>query len=306
MASDLTEKILKYLDTNPPVDTLDLAKLFNEDHQKVVGGMKSIETLGEYLIVEPLSHKIWELTGEGNQVKDNGSHEVLVFNNVPSEGIGQKELLATFPNAKVGFSKAMAKGWISLDKATGKVLRKVDSVTDELQAHLKLIANNEYDKVPEANKVDYKKRKLLQEVTIKSFLLKKGPEFSTTIQKPETELTPEMIASGSWKTLNFKPYNFDAMGISLPSGHLHPLMKVRAEFRQIFLDMGFTEMPTNNFVESSFWNFDALFQPQQHPARDAHDTFFVTDPKTTAMKRPTSKTYRNKDSTGGFELATFR
>ena len=26
----------------------------------------------------------------------------------------------------------------------------------------------------------------------------------------------------------------------------------------------------------SFWNFDALFQPQQHPARDAHDTFFVT------------------------------
>jgi phenylalanyl-tRNA synthetase alpha subunit len=40
--------------------------------------------------------------------------------------------------------------------------------------------------------------------------------------------------------------------------------------------MGFEEMPTNNYVESSFWNFDALFQPQQHPARDAHDTFFLT------------------------------
>ena len=26
---------------------------------------------------------------------------------------------------------------------------------------------------------------------------------------------------------------------------------------------------------SSFWNFDALFQPQQHPARDSHDTFFL-------------------------------
>ena len=35
-------------------------------------------------------------------------------------------------------------------------------------------------------------------------------------------------------------------------------------------------MPTNNFVENSFWNFDALFQPQQHPARDAHDTFFIS------------------------------
>lgn len=37
-------------------------------------------------------------------------------------------------------------------------------------------------------------------------------------------------------------------------------------------------MPTNMYVESSFWNFDALFQPQQHPARDAHDTFFLTKP----------------------------
>ena len=37
----------------------------------------------------------------------------------------------------------------------------------------------------------------------------------------------------------------------------------------------FAEMPTNNYIESSFWNFDALFQPQQHPARDAHDTFFL-------------------------------
>ena len=38
----------------------------------------------------------------------------------------------------------------------------------------------------------------------------------------------------------------------------------------------FTEMPTNNYIENSFWNFDALFQPQQHPARDAHDTFFIS------------------------------
>lgn len=40
----------------------------------------------------------------------------------------------------------------------------------------------------------------------------------------------------------------------------------------------FTEMPTNNYIENSFWNFDALFQPQQHPARDAHDTFFISEP----------------------------
>ena len=57
------------------------------------------------------------------------------------------------------------------------------------------------------------------------------------------------------------------------------MLKVRSEFRQIFLEMGFQEMPTSNFVESSFWNFDALFQPQQHPARDSHDTFFMRQPQ---------------------------
>lgn len=40
-------------------------------------------------------------------------------------------------------------------------------------------------------------------------------------------------------------------------------------------------MPTNNFVENSFWNFDALFTPQKHPARDAQDTFFLSDPAVT-------------------------
>jgi phenylalanyl-tRNA synthetase alpha chain len=34
-------------------------------------------------------------------------------------------------------------------------------------------------------------------------------------------------------------------------------------------------MATDNYVESSFWNFDALYQPQQHPARDMQDTFFI-------------------------------
>lgn len=89
------------------------------------------------------------------------------------------------------------------------------------------------------------------------------------------DLTAEMIAQGTWSAHSFKPVNLDALGKDPGSGHLHPLMKVRTQFRQIFLEMGFQEMATNRYVESSFWNFDALFQPQQHPARDMHDTFFV-------------------------------
>ena len=110
-----------------------------------------------------------------------------------------------------------------------------------------------------------------------------------------------MLATGLWKDLKFKAYNFDALGANLERGHLHPLLKVRSEFRQIFLEMGFSEMPTNNYIESSFWNFDALFQPQQHPARDAHDTFFISHPAK-SQKFPTAYLERVKSihSNGGY------
>jgi len=44
----------------------------------------------------------------------------------------------------------------------------------------------------------------------------------------------------------------------------------------LFYACRFVEMPTNRYVESSFWNFDALFVPQRHPARDSQDTFYIS------------------------------
>ncbi|CAH2040873.1 unnamed protein product, partial [Iphiclides podalirius] len=224
----------------------------------------------------------WELSEEGLLVAENGSHEAVLYRSIPDNGMPQAEVMKTVPNAKVGFSKAMSSGWIMIDKSGGAPLvkRKVDSITDTVQNHLNEIKKG-IDNLPDNVRNDYKKRKLLQEITVKSFRLMKGPQYSTTIKKLETDLTSEMLLTGSWKELQFKPYNFDALGQPPECGYLHPLLKVRAEFREIFLEMGFSEMPTNQYVESSFWNFDALFQPQQHPARDAHDTFFVSSPATT-------------------------
>ena len=45
--------------------------------------------------------------------------------------------------------------------------------------------------------------------------------------------------SGSWKSASFKSYNFEALGAPSNGGALHPLLKVREEFRNIFLEMGF-------------------------------------------------------------------
>ncbi|CAG5093490.1 Similar to alpha-PheRS: Phenylalanine--tRNA ligase alpha subunit (Drosophila melanogaster) [Cotesia congregata] len=276
MTSELAENILLHVEKNGETNSLDLVNVFNEDHQKIIGAIKSLQTLDNIIEVEQISHKKWEPTAEGEHVIQHGSHEAAVFFAVPENGILQAEIMNSVPYAKVGLSKALVAGWIKLDKSSGKpmVIRNVSTIEDTTQNNLK-----NFDNLTDNIKADYKKRKLLQEIIVKSVIVRKGPNFATKIEKLETELTSDLLINGAWKQKKFKKYNFDALGSSTDTGHLHPLLKVRAEFRNIFLEMGFEEMPTNNFVESSFWNFDALFQPQQHPARDAHDTFFISDPK---------------------------
>lgn len=87
------ETLLKALEAVEFVDTLELATQFNEDHQKVIGALKSIEANGNLVISEPTSSKSWLLTEEGQQVLEHGSHEAAVFNAVPAEGISQAELM---------------------------------------------------------------------------------------------------------------------------------------------------------------------------------------------------------------------
>ncbi|OCT90443.1 hypothetical protein XELAEV_18019057mg [Xenopus laevis] len=278
----LSEQLLQRLQDgdNKAVDTLELAAVLSVDHQQVVGAVKSLQCLGEIIEAEQRSSKKWELSSEGEEIAQVGSHEARVFQSLPKEGLLQAELMK-LPFAKVGFSKAMSNKWIRLDKAAAGgpcVYRVVETIEDTVKEKLQLILKGRADDVNEKDKNELKKRKLVNEVTVKSYWVTKGSGFSTSITKQETDLTPEMIASGSWREKQFKGYNFNALGVMPECGHLHPLLKVRTQFRQIFLEMGFTEMPTNNFIESSFWNFDALFQPQQHPARDQHDTFFLQDP----------------------------
>ena len=91
---------------------------------------------------------------------------------------------------------------------------------------------------------DLKKRKLVTLSKVISYAVTKGPKYAKEIPVEVTDLTVEMLQSGEWETANFKPYNFNALGASQNSGALHPLNKVRTEFRNIFFSQGFVEMPT--------------------------------------------------------------
>ena len=180
------------------------------------------------------------------------------------------------------------------------------NVEDCVKAQLAAVEKKE--EVEKQKLVVLQKRKLISKCQTVYYEVEKDSNFEKR-EKPETELTEEMLRSGAWETKFFKPLNPNALGAVPQSGYRHPLSKIRNEFRQIFLEMGFEEMPTDNYVESSFWNFDALFQPQQHPARDMHDTFFIDDPK---YAKPTDttdeylKTVKTVHETGGFGSIGYR
>ncbi|MBN2497179.1 MAG: phenylalanine--tRNA ligase subunit alpha [Deltaproteobacteria bacterium] len=90
------------------------------------------------------------------------------------------------------------------------------------------------------------------------------------------QLTPAMLADGSWRGKTFRPYNL-AIRPSRVAGRRHPYREFLDYVRRKLCSLGFAEM-RGELVESEFWNMDALFMPQFHSARQIHDVYFVKDP----------------------------
>lgn len=115
---------------------------------------------------------------------------------------------------------------------------KTGQVIDEDQQILKKIHENPHE-TPAKEVLDaFKKRKLIELSVLKYYKVSKGPQFQEKRAKKPTDLTAEMIQSGSWKTTSFKQYNYNSLGKEIAVGNLHPLLKVRTQFREILLEMG--------------------------------------------------------------------
>ena len=96
------------------------------------------------------------------------------------------------------------------------------------------------------------------------------------------QLTHEMIKEAGWKGKKFRGYDTSSEVAPALPAKLHPLTRMIGQIKGIFVSMGFREIE-GPLVESSFWNFDALFVPQDHPAREMQDTFYLERPKKAAL-----------------------
>tara|TARA_B100000965_G_C19594308_1_gene759425 strand:+ start:1937 stop:3406 length:1470 start_codon:yes stop_codon:yes gene_type:complete len=183
----------------------------------------------------------------------------------------------------------------------GWLKRKKFAELEKTDDGLKLIPTGNIDETPDENVLVLLSRKSLAESEIdkEGLALLKGrqvlsskEEISRTFTLTDEgqnfdidsidegmigELTPEMIQSGSWRDKNFQKYSTETSVESSDFATLHPLTRFTEEIRSIFLQMGFSEIE-GDYVESAFWNMDVLFIPQDHPARDLQDTFYLSEP----------------------------
>lgn len=263
---DLNQKILELLREKEIISSDEL-KVDNKDLHPVLLSLASKDVI-KFEISETIDY---QLTEEGESILSNGSYEYNLFKMVPPEGLPLEDL----DRFKLGKINAFKNKWIK--KEGNMVFKNCKDVEDIVQKLLEGFKEGSRD----SESINLlKKRKLISPCKRLQYNITRGININNDVEYIN-ELTAKMVVSEEYKELNFKPYNFNTTGNIPQAGALHPLMKVKEEIKKIFLEMGFSEMNTSQYVESSFWNFDALFQPQQHPSRDAHDTFFMKTPSTT-------------------------
>ena len=95
-----------------------------------------------------------------------------------------------------------------------------------------------------------------------------------TGDKVVRKMTQDVLVSGKWRDLIFEQIDVEAPLPLLNYGKKNPLVDFIDEVKEILVGMGFSEIE-GNLTQSCFWNFDALFIPQDHPAREMQDTFYL-------------------------------
>ena len=210
---------------------------------------------------------VYRLTDEGKKYLKEGLPEVNLARALTSPlTIG--EAAKKVENFAVAMNWAKKNGWVKLE--AGRLTRLKDPQTSGEEAALKKVSDEK--EIPSQMLELLISRKLVEK---ESELVK---EASKLAGKEITALTPALIKSGLWKDVYFKPYNVSAAGQKIFPGKPHPYRSFLNSVRAKLIGMGFREM-AGPMIEMEFWNFDALFQPQNHPSRGWAQTYSMKTPK---------------------------
>jgi phenylalanyl-tRNA synthetase alpha chain len=265
------KRLLATLEKERKADAPHLAGLLEATPEAVVQWAHLAQDKG-LANVERIVVKEFVPTEEGEQYRKFNLPETQLFSILaPSTQLSDLQKLPAF---KIGFGQLRKKGLVHVDGST--VIKDQNKSTSAEEAALRNPqAGEPYTK-------ELIKRGILQESETVRYTIAITPAGLAVAGKgidlrEETgTLTREQILSGSWKTVNFRRYDVSKIPKKACPGKVHPYQRIIAEMREILLEMGFEEL-YGGIVQQCFWNFDALFQPQDHPAREMQDTFYLRE-----------------------------
>ncbi len=185
-------------------------------------------------------------------------------------------------------------GWASVRKEDGKLVLEVtekglNAGERPIDRALKLLAEKGSVPAKEIEKLvplkELKRRKIGEEETVTERTVEITPAGEELVRKgielkrEVSVLTPELIKSGKWREVEFRRFDIKAPVRRIYPGKKQPYRAFLDKIRRRLIEMGFIEMTVESLIETQFWNFDALFQPQNHPAREWTDTYQLKYPK---------------------------
>ncbi len=124
---------------------------------------------------------------------------------------------------------------------------------------------------------EFKSRGLVKEVEDKVIylrLLEDPGEILKRVKVEVSKINSEMLREGLWRRFKLRAYNVEAEPPRVYLARLHFLQEFIEMVRDIMKEMGFVEA-RGPIVEMELFNFDLLFQAQDHPAREIHDSLWI-------------------------------
>ena len=264
---DIEKKILETLQKVPNQTPEQLSKNTELSIDQIRRGIEWLR-LKEFAIVNESKKTILSLGPNGLDSLKNGLPERKLINMLKDEPKTFEQIRSALSGAgfNVAIANAKKNGWIKIEKNNSDSLvsikeKPIETPEEKLLSFIgeKSISQEEITN-PLAMKILLSRPNYIIQTSQKSKII--------SLTDAALSLDTSVSSSGA--------IDVEADVPSVFAARTHPLQDTIDEIREIFVNLGFSEI-IGNMTQSSFWNFDALFTPQDHPARELQDTFYLED-----------------------------
>lgn len=274
-----------------------LSELVEKSKLKDIEVMRALQWLSNKKLVEikKESESVVVLASNGKKYLKEGMPEKRFIKSIEKKELKRDEIkkVANLDDSELNVSVGLLKKIGAINIKEGMVIEVtsqgknfISKKTLEEQFLEKLGAGKIIvDRLKPEEKLaleNLKKRKELVEVAVEKMITASITDLGIKVAKEKMEdlvdsLKSTMLKDGSWKGKAFRRYDVSINVPAVHGGKRHFVAQSIEYAKKIWTDLGFKEME-GPMLNTSFWNFDALFTAQDHPVRDMQDTFFIKDP----------------------------